>query len=376
VQLLREGYHEQLFLLMNERGEAIVRKQAKPRPDSTLLTEIAWLEELPPRCRQHFPRVLRSHKQSDGQPVFYEMPYFGQEWVVLSDLILSGAIDRPRALVLLARVMQVMFEGIYPTTYPEDTISYSQKLVAMLEHYLWRIAELPAFRPFIFADMIRVNGEECGNVFSLLGEIKGNSRLRSALRPSVIHKVHGDLYPENILVRIPSLRRAVPQVMILDPIAAIGLNRGDFAMDIAKCKSWLSAELLALRLGLFTIQEEQVALPSFSMVVHVEAEQLRALSEGFLLREFLQLFGATSCSRTMCDEDPHWQRRVSFYEALYALSMVPLVPTWQSLARFLVGIRHLNDFVIAISMLPANVRSTMGNAHSTSPHSLLTTDYF
>ena len=45
MQLMREGYHEQLFLLTNERGEPIVRKQAKPRPDGTLLTEIAWLEE-------------------------------------------------------------------------------------------------------------------------------------------------------------------------------------------------------------------------------------------------------------------------------------------------------------------------------------------
>jgi hypothetical protein len=36
---------------------------------------------------------------------------------------------------------------------------------------------------------------------------------------------------------------------------------------------------------------------------------------------------------------------MSFYEALYALSMVPLVPFPQSLARFLVGMQHLSDFV-------------------------------
>jgi hypothetical protein len=54
VQLMREGYHEQLFLLTNERGEPIVRKQAKPRPDGTLLTEIAWLEELPPTAVNTF----------------------------------------------------------------------------------------------------------------------------------------------------------------------------------------------------------------------------------------------------------------------------------------------------------------------------------
>lgn len=371
MQLLREGYHEQLFLLTNERGVHIVRKQAKPRPDGTLLTEIAWLEELPSRCRQHFPRVLRSHKKSDGQPVFYEMPYFGCEWVLLSELILTGAIDGPRALILLARVMQVMFDNIFPTTYPEETAGYPEKLIRLLEQCLWRIPELPAFRPFIFADAIRVNEEECRNVFSLLGEIKANSRLRATLRPAVVRKVHGDLYPENILVRLPSLRRAVPQVMILDPIAAIGLNRGDFAMDIAKCKSWLSAELLALRLGLFTIQEERGVLPSFTMSLRMEDEQLRALRAGFLLHDFLRLFGSTSYSHIVCEEDSYWQRRLSFYEALYALSMVPLVPTWQSLARFLVGVQHLHAFVSA----PGDDEVSAASLSYKSAHSLLATGY-
>jgi hypothetical protein len=121
-------------------------------------------------------------------------------------------------------------------------------------------------------------------------------------------------------------------------------------MDIAKCKSWLSAELLALRLGLFTIQEERSASPSFTMALHLEDAQLCTLRAGFLLHKFLRLFGATSCSRTICDEDPYWRRRVSFYEALYALSMVPLVPMWQSLARFLVGVQHLQAFVSAQSI--------------------------
>ncbi len=52
-------------------------------------------------------------------------------------------------------------------------------------------------------------------------------------------------------------------------------------------------------------------------------------------------------ARAVCDADPQWRQRVSFYEALYALSMVPLVPFPQSLARFLAGVRHLSDFVFA-----------------------------
>ena len=43
---------------------------------------------------------------------------------------------------------------------------------------------------------------------------------------------------------------------------------------------------------------------------------------------------------------------MSFYEALYALSMVPLVPFPQSLARFLVGVRHLHHFVFSAGEQP------------------------
>jgi hypothetical protein len=142
--------------------------------------------------------------------------------------------------------------------------------------------------------------------------------------------------------------------MLLDPIAAIGLSRGDFAMDIAKFKSWLSAELLALRLGLFSVQEERGNFPSFVMTLQAEEPRLRALSDGVLLSAFAHLLDTAPWTRAICEADPGWWQRVSFYEALYALSMVPLVPPWQSLARFLVGVRHLHNFVCDISDQPSS----------------------
>jgi hypothetical protein len=136
--------------------------------------------------------------------------------------------------------------------------------------------------------------------------------------------------------------------MLLDPIAAIGLNRGDFAMDVAKFKSWLSAELLVLRLGLFSIRQER-GRAAFTLALHTDDPQLSALTDGALLRDFNSLFDSADWARTICDADPYWQQRVSFYEAIYALSMVPLVPYPQSLARFLVGVRHLHNFVCTVS---------------------------
>src|SRR5262249_47218498 len=136
------------------------------------------------------------------------------------------------------------------------------------------------------------------------------------------------------------------------PIAAIGLSRGDFAMDIAKFRSWVSAELLALRLGLFSIRKEKGRATALTLTFH-DDPQLSALSDGVLLGDFRYLFDSAEWARTICEVDPCWWQRVSFYEAIYALSMVPLVSYPQSLARFLVGVRHLHDFVETTSQQPA-----------------------
>jgi hypothetical protein len=349
VQLLREGFSERLFLLHDRHKGLIVRKQAKPEIRGTLQAEIDWLQEVPPHLRDYFPRVLRLGKnQQEGNALFYEMPYFDHEWLPLSEPILTGALNYTQSFALIAQVMQVMFEGIFPMTYPEDGEQYVDQLVALIEQSVRRTAQLPAFASLIFSDTIVLNGCEQWNVFPLLERLKSEDVLRKALGPAVIRKVHGDLYPENVLLHLPSLRRVTPRVMLIDPVAAIGLNRGDFAMDIAKFQSWLSAELLTVRLGLFSIEKRPGAPVSFSMALHTREPQVQMLQDGALLEEFTRLVDSAAWAQRICHEDRHWRQRVSFYEALYALSMVPLVPPWQSLARFLVGLRHLNQFVACV----------------------------
>jgi hypothetical protein len=349
VQLLREGYHERLFLLTDESEGTIVRKQAKSPTNDTLLMEIRWLEELPAALHDFFPRVLRSNKESEsGQALFYDMPYFHREWVLLSELILTQVLDPSQALRLIARVLQVMFDGIFPTIYPEEEEAYPEKLISLLARCVQHISLLPAFSHFTHSTRLVLNSTELSNLPPLLERCQSDKRIYESLRPQTVRKVHGDLYPENVLIHLPSLRRSQPRVMLLDPIAALGLNRGDFAMDVAKFKSWLSAELLVLRLGLFSIRQER-GRAAFTLALHTDDPQLSALTDGALLRDFNSLFDSADWARTICDADPYWQQRVSFYEAIYALSMVPLVPYPQSLARFLVGVRHLHNFVCTVS---------------------------
>ena len=355
MHLLREGFHEKLFLFTDEQGGLIVRKEAKSAEQGTLAAEIAWLEELPPAMQHYFPRVLRSNRgDGNGHAPSYDMPYFGQEWVPLSELILTGRYEHSVSLKLITQVMRVMFSGIFPTTYPQEAAAYPEQLIRLLERCAQQITAMPVFAPLMRSAMLSLNGGKQWNIFPLLEFLKSRDEAREALRPAAMRKVHGDLYPENVLVYLPSLRWRTPRVMLIDPVAAIGLSRGDFAMDVAKFRSWLSAELLALRLGLFSIQAQWDNGPAFDLCLHTDEPQLSALSDGSVLQEFSGLLETATWARAVCDADSRWGARVSFYESLYALSMVPLVPSWQSMGRFLVGVQHLNNFVAAMNLNPSS----------------------
>src|SRR5262249_542161 len=109
----------------------------------------------------------------------------------------------------------------------------------------------------------------------------------------------------------------------------------------------------ALRLGLFSIRQEKGRATALTLTFHMDDPQLSALSDGGLLCDFRYLLDSAEWARTICEVDPGWWQRVSFYEAIYALSMVPLVSYPERLGRFLVGVRHLHDFVDAMSKQPA-----------------------
>lgn len=349
MQLLREGYSECLFLLTDERWGTIVRKQTKPEINGSLPAEIAWLEDVPPAVHHYFPQVLRSRKQAEnGHPVFYDMPHFGEGWAVLSDLILHHQLDREQEVALIGHILQIMFDKIFSVTYPEETAAYPDKLVGLLESYAHRLSDLAAFSRLMAASSVTINGTTLANIFPLLEAVKDNASLRQQLRPRIVRKVHGDLYPDNILVYGPTIGQPCPQLVLIDPLAPLGIGRGDFAIDIAKFTSWLSAELLALRLGLFSVVSEHddpYASPAFRFTIHTEDRQLQALGDRVLLRQLMRLLETAPWARPICDMNQNWQQRESFYKALYALSMVPIVPAPQNLARFLTGLQHLHDFV-------------------------------
>lgn len=364
MQLLREGYSECLFLLTDERWGTIVRKQTKPESGGSLPAEIAWLEDLPPAVQRYFPQVLRSRKHAgNGHPVFYDMPYFGEGWAVLSDLILNQRLDRGQELALIGHVLHLMFREIFSVTYPRETATYPDRLVDLLERCAWRLSALPAFARLMAAPSITLNGTRLANVFPLVETIKARAALRRQLRPPIVRKVHGDLHPDNILVYGPSIGQPRPRLVLLDPLAPLGIGRGDVAMDIAKLGSWLSAELSALRLGLFSLvpeHDDPHAAPAFRFSLHTHARQLQTLGDRVLLRQLARLLNTAPWARPVCELNHNWQQRERFYKALYALSMVPIVPAPQNLARLLTGLRHLHDFVSGTGGPGPGVRAAAG----------------
>lgn len=366
MQLLREGYSERLFLLTDERWGTIVRKQTKPEINGnlgSLSAEIAWLEEVPPAVHHYFPQVLRSSKHAEnGHPIFYDMPYFGEGWVLLSDLILTRTLERKQEVALIGHVLKLMFDEIFAITYPEETAEYPNKLVALLEQYAHRLSSLPVFSQFMTAEVLEINGIQIPNIFPLLHTIQENTYLKEQLRPRIVSKVHGDLYPDNILVYAPSVTQPCPQFVLIDPLAPLGIGRGDFAIDIAKFTSWLSAELLALRLGLFSVtsqQDDPSVIPAFTLTIHTDDPQLQALGDRTLFQQFMHLLEIAPWARPICDMNLNWQQRESFYKALYALSMVSIVPAPQNLARFLTGLQHLYDFTSGKGSVEPRARTTV-----------------
>jgi hypothetical protein len=112
---------------------------------------------------------------------------------------------------------------------------------------------------------------------------------------------------------------------------------------------------------LFSVQSQQddpSKIPVFTLIFHTDNRQLQALSDRALFWQLLRLLETAPWAQPICGMNQNWQQRESFYKALYALSMVPIVPAPQNMARFLTGLQHLHDFVSGKGSAEPRVRTT------------------
>ncbi|MFA6471762.1 MAG: hypothetical protein WCU00_06950, partial [Candidatus Latescibacterota bacterium] len=270
--------------------------------------------------------------------IFYDMPYYAPEdgWVTLSRHILGDGMDSREAEKVMGEIIDTAFvyfrldERIPPDDYVVETM-----ITAIRESVAWAKNKAD-FQSLVNIKNLTVNGKPVP-VISEIEELFGDSmRLRTLLTPFRDRFLHGDFFPENILYNTRT-----GKWILLDPVSVRGVHRGDFILDLNKMGDWLSGELPALRMGRFSVElrGNKAGLTVYPCSGELENLHRLRLSEWY--RERL----ADSSSAPLFSEETGWERRWIFIKAFYSFCMVPLADRTQSVARYLLGLSCMAEFM-------------------------------
>ena len=344
------GFAETLFL-GTSGGRRIIRKasnpDALPFSRTALVREIRLLRGLPDTLRPFFPDLIRTNLEDEPEDspelpdvIFYDMPYYPPEegWVTLSDCLLEGSISAEGARAVLGEIVDTAFTcfRIDPKTPAED---YAERtmLVSIRESIGWA-KRAPAFRPLIDERRLVINGRPVRGALELAEWFGDTGRVREVLTPSRDRFLHGDFFPENILYN-----RETGRWKLLDPVSVRGVFRGDFVFDLNKMDDWLSGELPALRLGRFTVR---ISGNTVDFDVHTNVENLRNLN-GLGVSEWYRERLKGGAYGDVFAEEPGWEARWLFVKAFYCFCMLPLADSSQAVARYILALRCMDEFLEA-----------------------------
>jgi hypothetical protein len=345
------GFAETLYL-GTSGSRRVIRKISNP--DSlhfsriALAREIRLLCSLPQELKQCFPPVLNTNlKEMEKDPpeetscIFYDMPYYAPEegWATLSRCILEGSMDIPEARRVMGEILDTAFR-YFRMDERKPSGDYAEKTMinAMRESIAWANNQND-FNPLTNAKNLTINSRKVPDL-SEIDELLSSTRIRTLLTPYRDRFLHGDFFPENILYNTRT-----GQWILLDPVSVRGVHRGDFILDLNKMGDWLSGELPALRMGMFSVEFSENKA-EFSINKHaVEFENLNNLRLSEWYRERL----SDSDSSSLFTEEKGWERRWIFIKAFYSFSMVPLADKTQSIARYLLGLQCMSEFMEKIN---------------------------
>jgi len=347
VKTLKDGYWERL-LLVRRGGEMRCRKEAKPQDSPwgvrTLLREIRYLDGLPDALQAHFPRLLDTNAPGGGRPAsglpWYEMPYYGEEYVTFSDALLGREMDGAEARACIRRIVEFAFQELFPRRRVNDeNVSRRTLRPTFTEVLTWAQSD-ERLGPVARARRLRLNGWEVPNLSEMVGLL--DALPADAIEPAAVSLLHGDFFPENILVRPGSDGE---DFILLDPVSVAGIWEGDFVLDLNKMESWISGLLRALREGYYDweIVRAGGSVAEVEFRLREDAAELAALREHGLVDVFERT--VESEAGPLAEADPEWRARWDFISAYYALCMVPNTAWPQPLARYLVACQSLHRFL-------------------------------
>jgi hypothetical protein len=342
------GFGETLFLGACG-GKRIIRKASNPDAfpfsKTALAREIRLLRALPEELRQCFPPVLHTNlgDQPEDSPelpdcIFYDMPYYPPEegWATLSNLILEGGISAGEARRVLGEIMGTVLRYFrLDERAPADDYVEKTMLAAMRESIAW-VENEEDFLPLLTMDNLVINGKPAHRHRELKELLQNSTSLQATLTPRRDRFLHGDFFPENIL-----FNHFTGKWILLDPVSVRGVHRGDFILDINKMCNWLSGELPALRRGQFTVS---IQGNRAELKIHSHSGVLENLHK-FGLSEWYRELLADSAYAPLFGEEPGWEMRWIFIKAFYSFCMVPLADKSQAVARYLLALESMAEFM-------------------------------
>jgi hypothetical protein len=225
----------------------IVRKEVGLNGKVKLLNEIEWISKLPIDLAPYFPEIVRSG--SDNSKTFYEMIYY--DFPNLREIIFDFKSDKSEILDFIQKLLVWLRVNLYNRTISESSSSWVKE--KHFERYFERLLEIQKssarLSTIIKYGKIILNGKVYINTPILMLEMLRMKDLHELILPARLSMVHGDLHPQNILVR--SLKNY--DFILADPRGE--LEGSDLFYDLGKIWHSFNGKYDLLHTGNFELNE-------------------------------------------------------------------------------------------------------------------------
>lgn len=176
-----------------------VLKEATDERMDKLVDEISFLESIPKKFKNHFPKIVLSEKNSSSKKVYYEMEHY--ELPTIRRLILSELISAEKLLYWTDRITKLSME-MYDYERIETPHNYIQKM--HYERYDNRMSELvkksDQFEKLLKEKTLIINDKSYENIPTLFKKIK-DKKFETKVQPEFVGRwSHSDLHYSNILL--------------------------------------------------------------------------------------------------------------------------------------------------------------------------------
>ena len=313
----------------------IVRKEAKGKGVEKIENEIKWLQNIPKEIKNKFTNIRNYKIHKDY--AWFEMDYHNSP--CLRELLLKGEIQASKAIELLDKILDFMFEQVYTRRIIKNKSGWvwDKHIARVNSRLLQTKKEAPFFSKIMSAEKIILNNKEYYNAPFLIKEICERPSLLQRMEPKNLRMIHGDLHFQNILINFND-----PQGFVLaDPRGEI--YGGDFYYDMGKLWHSFNGLYDFLHTNMFSLEFKFI-----DSVVQVSLEYNcpNIIKEYKIIKKKIP---QKLKKYKLIKEDPDWELKTLFTEAMHFSSVMPFHlqndgKEHKALAMYFTAVKLLNEF--------------------------------